>query len=108
MSTLFKPRARFFRMNPFFAPANRTRDSHADLRWGPDGQGFRRLLHPNGICLFGDWRITEPTEYSGYFRQGSRGLVIGRYSVGGPVRRGRARSQALVAKLYPTTHPEGQ
>jgi hypothetical protein len=28
-------------------------DSHADLRWGPDGKGFRRLLHPNGVCLTG-------------------------------------------------------
>src|ERR1043165_874876 len=24
-------------------------DSHADLRWGEDGKGFRRLLHPNEI-----------------------------------------------------------
>ena len=46
-------------------------DSHADLRWGPDGKGFRRLLHPNGVCLTGRWEITEDTEYSGYFRKGS-------------------------------------
>src|SRR5262249_42701445 len=24
-----------------------------DLRWGPDRKGFRRLVHPNGICLTG-------------------------------------------------------
>jgi len=24
-------------------------DSAADLRWGPDRRGFRRLVHPNGI-----------------------------------------------------------
>jgi len=29
----------------------RTVDSHADLRWGENGKGFRRLLHPNGVCL---------------------------------------------------------
>src|SRR5437763_6293652 len=52
------------RMLPFGAPslfrkaAERSVDSHADLRWGPDAKGFRRLLHPNGICLVGEWRIT--------------------------------------------------
>ena len=25
-------------------------DSHADLRWGEDGQGYRRLLHPTGCA----------------------------------------------------------
>jgi hypothetical protein len=98
----------FGRRHQFRAAATRTVDSHADLRWGTDGLGFRRLLHPNGVCLIGDWLITEPTEYSGYFRQDSRGLVIGRYSVGGPIRRGRTRSHALVAKLYPTTDPDSQ
>ena len=42
----------------------------------------RPIAPPNGVCLTGDWMITEPTEYTGYFRQDSRGLVIGRYSVG--------------------------
>ena len=37
----------------FLRAAERTVDSHADLRWGPDRKGFRRLLHPNGVCLFG-------------------------------------------------------
>jgi len=92
----------------FPAASKRTLDSHADLRWGTDGLGFRRLLHPNGVCLTGDWMITEPTEYSGYFRQDSRGIVIGRYSIGGPTRRGRVRSRALVAKLYPTTDSHSQ
>src|SRR5260370_37491372 len=52
--------------------AERTVDSHADLRWGPDGKGYRRLLHPNGVCLTGRWEITEESNYSGYFRQGSK------------------------------------
>ena len=56
----------------FFRQAvERTVDSHADLRWGADGKGFRRLIHPNGVCLTGLWEITEETEYSGHFRKGS-------------------------------------
>jgi hypothetical protein len=38
----------------FFRQATeRAVDSHADLRWGSDGKGCRRLLHPNGVCLTG-------------------------------------------------------
>jgi hypothetical protein len=81
-------------------------DSRADLRWGPDGKGFRRLLHPNGICLTGMWEITEETAYSGYFRKDSRALVIGRYSTCcNATRRGQERSLSLVGKLFPTTDP---
>lgn len=81
-------------------------DSRADLRWGADGKGFRRLLHPNGICLTGLWEITEETPYSGYFQSGSRALAVGRYSTCcTATRRGRERSLSLVGKLYPTTDP---
>jgi hypothetical protein len=84
----------------------RTVDSHADLRWGVDGKGFRRLLHPNGVCLTGRWQITEETEYSGYFRKGSEALLVGRYSTCcTETRRGHTRSLALVGKLFPTTDP---
>lgn len=90
--------------------AKRTLASAADLRWGTDGKGFRRLLHPNGICLIGMWEITEETPYSGYFRKGSRGLVIARYSTCcTETRRGRMRSLAIVGRIYPTTdrnHPD--
>jgi hypothetical protein len=82
----------------------RTVDSHADLRWGANGKGFRRLLHPNGVCLTGRWQITQDTEYSGYFRKGSEALLVGRYSTCcTETRRGHTRSLALVAKLFPTT-----
>jgi len=57
----------------FFRQATeRAVDSAADLRWGADRRGFRRLLHPNGICLTGLWEVTEDTPYSGYFAGGSR------------------------------------
>jgi len=78
-------------------------DSKADLRWGADHKGFRRIIHPNGICLTGLWEISEQTPYSGYFRTGSRALTVGRYSTCcKETRRGRERSLSLVGKLFPT------
>ena len=97
---------------PFYfgKAAARTVDSHADLRWGGDGTGFRRLVHPNGVCLTGHWDITEETPYSGYFSKGSRALIVGRYSTCcTETRRGYTRSLSLVGKLFPTTdinHPQ--
>jgi hypothetical protein len=93
----------------FGRATERAVDSHADLRWGPDRKGYRRLLHPNGICLTGRWRITEDTDYSGYFSKGSGALVVGRYSTCcTELRRGHTRSLSLVGKLFPTmdrNHP---
>src|SRR5215813_7806298 len=88
----------------FRKAAERTVDSAADLRWGPDHKGFRRLVHPNGICLIGRWQITEETSYSGYFRKASEALIVGRYSTCcSEMRRGHSRSLSLVGKLFPTT-----
>jgi hypothetical protein len=84
----------------------RSVDSHADLRWGPDRKGFRRLIHPNGICLTGIWEISEETGYSGYFARGGKALVIARYSSRLPRRGQKTRSLALVGKLYPTQDPD--
>jgi len=81
-------------------------DSRADLRWGTDRKGFRRIIHPNGVCLTGLWEISQQTPYSGYFRKDSRALVIGRYSTCcTETRRGGERSLSLVGKLFPTTDP---
>ena len=94
----------------FRQATERAVDSHADLRWGSDKKGFRRLLHPNGVCLTGRWEITEESQYSGYFRKGSQALVVGRYSTCcTETRRGHTRSLSLVGKLFPTTdsnHPQ--
>jgi hypothetical protein len=100
----------FGRRYVFRQAVERAVDSHADLRWGPDGKGFRRIIHPNGICLTGLWEITEKTEYSGYFKQNSQALTVGRYSTCcAETLRGQTRSLSLVGKLFPTTdlnHPE--
>ena len=97
---------------PFAAPmlfrqaSERTLDSGADLRWGSDRKGYRRLVHPNGVCLIGQWRIVEDTPYTGYFSNGSTALAIGRYSTCcTETRRGSTRSLALVGKIFPTTDP---
>ncbi len=83
----------------------RSVDSHADLRWGPEGKGFRRLIHPNGVCLTGLWEITQETDYTGYFRNGSQALVVGRYSAADETKRGQSRGLALAGKLFPATDP---
>jgi hypothetical protein len=109
LGSLFRGVLPFGKPWPFLAAARRSVASNADLRWGPDGKGYRRLLHPNGICLTGSWEITEETPYSGYFRKGSRGLLVARYSTCcTETRRGNTRSLALVGRIYPTTdrnHP---
>lgn len=90
----------------FLAAAQRVLASDSDLRWGPDGQGYRRMLHANGICMTGLWEITEETPYTGYFRQGSRGLIITRYSTCcTETRRGNTRSLSMIGRIYPTTDP---
>ncbi len=90
----------------FLAAARRVLASDSDLRWGPDGKGYRRLLHPNGICMMGLWEITEDTPHTGYFRKGSRGLIIGRYSTCcTETRRGNTRSLSMIGRIYPTTDP---
>ena len=86
--------------------SERTVDSGADLRWGADRKGFTRLVHPNGVCLIGTWDISARTDYTGYFAQGSRALIIGRYSTCcSETRRGRMRSLSLAGKLFPTSDP---
>ncbi len=91
----------------FLQAARRTVDSRADLRWGTDLKGFRRIVHPNGVCLTGLWEISEDTDYSGYFKQDSRGLVVARYSTCcSETGRGHTRSLSMAGLLYPTTDRE--
>ncbi len=93
--------------NKFRQASTRVLDSKADLRWGPDGKGYRRIIAPNGICVLGSWEVTEDNPFTGYFRKGSKGLTIGRFSSdGNETKRGERRSISLGMKLYPTTDPE--
>jgi hypothetical protein len=93
-----------FGEDKFWQASARVLDSRADLRWGPDGKGWRRIIAPNGICVLGTWEITEDNPYTGYFAKGSKGLTIGRFSNdGNETRRGQRRSISLGMKIYPTT-----
>jgi hypothetical protein len=84
----------------------RTIDMHSDLRWGPDGKGYRKILAPNGICVLGTWEIAAENPYTGYFQKGAKGLTIGRFSSdGNETKRGQRRSISLGMKIYPTSDP---
>lgn len=67
---------------------------------------FKKIVHSNGICLIGDWTITEPSIYTGYFAQGSSGYFIGRASTAGPATTtGNDRGFGLAGKIFPTQNP---
>ena len=90
----------------FQKDSERTLDSPVDLRWGANRRGFKRLVHPNGVCLTGRWSIDQPTDYTGYFATGSTALTVARYSACcTETRRGQMRSLSMVGKLFPTTDP---
>jgi hypothetical protein len=90
----------------FLGAARRVLASDTDLRWGADGTGFRRMLHANAVCMTGLWEVTEDTPYTGYFRKGSRGLIVARYSTCcTETRRGNTRSLSMIGRIYPTTDP---
>ena len=67
---------------------------------------LNKRLHRNGICFAGMWQIDQPNPYSGYFKQGSTALLIGRASVSlTETKRGEPRGFAFAGKLFPTQNP---
>lgn len=84
--------------------SNRTLSDRSDLLLP-----FRKLVHPNGICLAGTWTITQDTPYTGYFRNGSRGLFVGRASTAlTATERGDFRAFGFAGKIFPTIDPDVQ
>ncbi len=68
---------------------------------------FDKLIHANGICYTGVWRINAATPYTGGFSQGAEGLALVRASVAGPfIKRGWRRSFGLGVKVWPTMNPD--
>ena len=67
---------------------------------------YDKLLHPNGISLTGVWEITEDNPFSGYFSNGSQGLVLARASVAGlSITANTRRAFGVGGKLFPTLDP---
>ena len=87
----------------FKQAAIRTVRTCADLRWGDVDKGFRKIIHTNGVALTGTWEISEDNEFSGYFKKGSKGLIISRISCGSSaIMQGTPRAFGFAGKLYPT------
>jgi hypothetical protein len=64
---------------------------------------FDKLIHINGICYTGVWRIDQDSPYTGYFARGAEGLVIARLSVAGQqIMRGQRRAFGIAGKVFPT------
>jgi len=65
---------------------------------------FRKLAHPNGVCLLGTWKISKENPYSGYFKNGSVAKIIARASTAmSNTKAGDYRGFGMAGKLYPTT-----
>jgi len=81
--------------------ANRTLTDHSDII-----EYFDKLAHPNGVCLKGLWEIDTQNPYSGYFKNGSKALIIARASSAmSETKRGEKRAFGMAGKLFPTTDP---
>ena len=84
--------------------AQRTIDNRADLL-----EPFEKLAHPNGICFKGSWEIESQNSYSGYFKKGSKALIIARASTAmSNTKSGSTRAFGFAGKLFPTMNPNEQ
>lgn len=78
--------------------SKRTLSEHADII-----APFEKLAHPNGVCLKGVWEIYYDSPYSGYFKKGSKALIIARASSAmSNTHRGETRAFGLAGKIFPT------
>ena len=68
---------------------------------------FTKLIHSNGICYTGVWRIDQKSVYTGYFAYGAEGLCLARLSVAGLfLNRGLfPRAFGIGGKVFPTMNP---
>lgn len=64
---------------------------------------FEKLVHPNGICMKAEWTITEPSAYTGAFRQGTKNLMIVRASTAlTNTKSNQNRAFGIAGKIFPT------
>ena len=76
----------------------RTLNDHRDII-----EPFEKLAHPNGICFKGIWEIDTQNRYGGYFKEGSKALIIARASSAmSNTKSGEVRSFGFAGKLFST------
>ena len=81
-----------------FENAQRTLIERADII-----APFQKLAHPNGVCVRGLWEINNSNIYSGYFKDGSKALIIARASSAmSNTKRGETRAFGMAGKIFPT------
>jgi len=89
-----------FSKNIILHDAKRTLLDRSDLL-----KPFNKLAHPNGVCMRGYWSINKENPYSGYFKAGSKALIIARASSAmSNTKRGENRAFGMAGKLFPTTN----
>ncbi len=103
LTTLPQDKVSFFKLfswgkDIILEDSKRTLNDHSDVL-----EPFNKLAHPNGICLKGVWEIHSESRYSGYFKKGSKALIIARASSAlSNTRSGDLRAFGLAGKLFPT------
>ncbi len=65
-----------------------------------------KKLHPNGVCVAGEWTIQGKTPFTGMLATGAKGLFIGRVSVAmNDTVVDEYRGFGVAGKVFPTTNP---
>lgn len=84
-----------------------TRASKKTLRQKVDYYDrIEKMVHSNGICVSGEWSITENSNYTGFFKPGSHALFIGRLSVALQETTNQGnRGFGFAGKIFPTMNP---
>lgn len=85
--------------NHLLSAARRTLTSKADFITRAEPQ---KLLNANGVCFAGRWEISEKSDFTGLFEQGSQIPVIARASVAltGTTQKNK-RAFGMALKLFP-------
>ena len=85
----------------FLNDSSRNMHDHRDIR-----PRYNKLIHSNGVCYAGTWKITADSPYTGYLSTGSEGLLIARMSVAGPqIMSNQRRGIGIAGKVWPTMDP---
>jgi hypothetical protein len=62
-----------------------------------------KLLHPNGVCVMGQWQMYDHSPYTGAFAAGVKNLFVGRVSVAmQETTNNSSRGFGFAGKLFPT------